>query len=359
MPSINQAFREILCKIVFYGPGSGGKTTNLQVVHGNIPTAYRGELVSLATEQDRTLFFDYLPLDIGDVKGYKTKFQLYTVPGQVFYNATRKLVLRSVDGIVFVADSQASRFQDTLDSFRNLQENLQELGYDPSDIPLVLQYNKRDLPDAVSTAQLEEALNPVGKFKSFESVATEGTGVRETLREISAQILARLKSKTNIVSDELVVGERLGVASRETPSGTMPAAAAPSRSGGALHVGPPIEVNQRSKIYWLGLGVGSGTLDLSSMQNDRGETEYSLASNHRIIGLRRHFVRTLKYVGEDRISDSDGVETVFHLLRDTASGEGAPVTAYVEKGVSPAVYVVYAGFGGEIKMGPEGVVLPV
>jgi hypothetical protein len=359
MPSINQAFREIVCKIVYYGPGSGGKTTNLQVVHGNIPTAYRGELVSLATEQDRTLFFDYLPLDIGDVKGYKTKFQLYTVPGQVFYNATRKLVLRNVDGIVFVADSQASRFQDTLDSFRNLQENLKELGFDPSDIPLVLQYNKRDLPDAVATSQLEDALNPVGKYKSFESVATEGPGVRETLREISAQILARLKAKTNIVSDEMIVGERLGVAGKEESEAGASAKPSASQRGSSIHVGPPLEINQRSKVYWLGATVGSGVLDLSSMQNDRGETEYSLASNHRIFLFRRHFVRNLKYVGEDRIVDSDGVEMVFHLLRDTASGEGAPVTAYVERGEDPAIYLVYAGLGGEVKMGPEGVIMPV
>ena len=156
-----------------------------------------------------------------------------------------------------------------------------------------------------------------------------------------------------------MVGERLGVSGRD--SGTLPAAAGPTHSspGGAVHVGPPIEISQRSKVYWLGLGVGSGTLDLSSMLNDRGETEYSLASNHRIMGLRRHFVRTLKHVGEDRITDSQGVEIVYHLLRDTASGEGAPVTAYVEKGPDPAVYLVYAGFGGEVKMGPEGVILPV
>src|SRR5438045_6201813 len=139
MPKINHAVKEITCKIVYYGPGAGGKTTNLIYVHGNVPGKHRGELVSLATEQDRTLFFDFLPLDIGDVKGFKTKFQLYTVPGQVFYNQTRKLVLRDVDGIAFVADSQAGRLKDNIDSLNNLAEDLRELGYDLESVPLVVQ----------------------------------------------------------------------------------------------------------------------------------------------------------------------------------------------------------------------------
>ncbi len=357
MPNINQAFREIVCKIVYYGPGAGGKTTNLQVVHGNIPSTYRGDLISLATEQDRTLFFDYLPVDIGDVKGYKTKFQLYTVPGQVFYNATRKLVLRGVDGIVFVADSQASRFDDTTASFRNLMENLRELGLDGQDIPLVMQWNKRDMPDAVPVEQLEQALNANGEWKSFESVATEGTGVRETLREISSQILQRLQQRANIVSDEELVIERI------TGSGTGDEVSAAGSSSASsrqtVHVGPPMEISQKSTVTWRGITVGSGTLTLSSMQNDRGETEYALATNHMVCLLRRHFVRTMRYVGEDR-HEGDGVERVFHVLRDLAtSREAAPVSAYVEKSGNPRVYLVYPGIAGEMKIGPEGEAIPV
>src|SRR5690606_18171545 len=149
MPLVNYSSREITCKIVYYGPGRGGKTTNLQDVHARIPEAKRGRMVSLATEMDRTLFFDFLPLDLGTISGFQVKFQLYTVPGQVYYDATRKLVLQGADGVVFVADSQARRREENVESFRNLQSNLLEQGVDPRALPLCLQYNKRDLPDAV------------------------------------------------------------------------------------------------------------------------------------------------------------------------------------------------------------------
>ncbi|MCX7625087.1 MAG: ADP-ribosylation factor-like protein, partial [Candidatus Sumerlaeaceae bacterium] len=253
MANINYAFREIACKIVYYGPGFGGKTTNLQFVHSNVPEKHRGQLVSLATEQDQTLFFDFLPLDVGDVKGFKTKFQLYTVPGQVFYNATRKLVLRGVDGIVFVADSQADRLQDNIDSLTNLEENLREYGLSLDRVPLVIQYNKRDLPNAMPLDQLRSHLNPLGRFVEFEAIATEGIGVRETLREIASQVLARLKENANIVMDEEIIGERLGV---------LPAAdeeEGSERSGRSRgEQVPSIESTQLS--HWLrhNLRVGSG-----------------------------------------------------------------------------------------------------
>jgi signal recognition particle receptor subunit beta len=146
MASINYAIREISVKIVYYGPGLSGKTTNLQVIHRKIPVDYRSDMVSLATETDRTLFFDFLPLDLGKIKGFSTKFQLYTVPGQVYYNATRKLVLRGVDGVVFVVDSAADKIQENLESFQNLHDNLAEYGYQQGSIPIIIQYNKRDLP---------------------------------------------------------------------------------------------------------------------------------------------------------------------------------------------------------------------
>jgi signal recognition particle receptor subunit beta len=194
MASINYASKEISCKIVFYGPGLSGKTTNLQYVHLKIPAQSRGELISLATDQDRTLYFDFLPLDIGRIHGFSTKFQLYTVPGQVYYNATRKLVLRGVDGLVFVADSQNSKMDENLESLQNLADNLGEYGYSVDRIPLVFQYNKRDLSAVNSVEELQQALNPKG-YHHFEGVATKGVGVFDTLKCISKLVLDQAKRK--------------------------------------------------------------------------------------------------------------------------------------------------------------------
>jgi len=191
MVSINYAFREISCKIVYYGPGVGGKTTNLQHIHKSVPDDAKGKLVSLATEADRTLFFDFLPLDLGTIRGFKTKFQLYTVPGQVFYDATRKLVLRGSDGVVFVADSQRERMEDNIMSLKNLVENLREYGYDPREIPFVMQYNKQDLPNAMSFDELNKKLNPL-KVPAFPAVATTGEGVFPTLKGVSKLVIERL-----------------------------------------------------------------------------------------------------------------------------------------------------------------------
>ena len=162
MVSINYSAREVCCKIVYYGPGLSGKTTNLQYVHSKVPSNTRGDLISLATEADRTLYFDFLPINIGTINGLTAKFQLYTVPGQVYYNATRKLVLRGVDGIVFVADSQPEKMDENIESITNLEENLKEYGYDITNIPLVLQFNKRDLPGVLSVEELNAKLNKYG-----------------------------------------------------------------------------------------------------------------------------------------------------------------------------------------------------
>jgi mutual gliding-motility protein MglA len=194
MVSINYAFREIISKIVYYGPGLSGKTTNLQYVFKKIPSETRGELISLATDADRTLYFDFLPVNVGTIQGFATKFQLYTVPGQVYYNATRKLVLRGVDGLVFVADSQLAKMDENLESLHNLKDNLEEYGYDMNQIPLVIQYNKRDLPDILSIADLEKALNP-GGLPYFEAVAVTGDGVFKTLKAISKIVLDQVKAK--------------------------------------------------------------------------------------------------------------------------------------------------------------------
>lgn len=196
MPLVNFTSREITCKLVYYGPGRSGKTTNLQYIHGRVPEQRRGRMVSLATQSDRTLFFDFLPLELGVISGFTTRFQLYTVPGQVYYNATRRLVLQGADGVVFVADSQARRFDENVESFQNLQENLLDQGVDIRQLPLVLQYNKQDLPPELVLApnELDEALN----FRSVPSVpadALHGTGVFETLKALSTVVLQRLATR--------------------------------------------------------------------------------------------------------------------------------------------------------------------
>ncbi len=194
MASINFATREINCKIVYYGPGLSGKTTNLQIVHQKLPPDKKSDMVSLDTEQDRTIFFDFLPLDLGSIKGFKTKFQLYTVPGQVYYNSTRKLVLRGVDGVVFVADSQANRMKENLESLQNLEENLAEYGLKLRDLPFVIQYNKRDLPGAMDIATLEASLNSY-KVEHTEATAHNGTGVINTLKLAAKKVIEKFNSK--------------------------------------------------------------------------------------------------------------------------------------------------------------------
>ena len=192
MSFINFVAREINCKIVYYGAGLGGKTSNLQWIFDQTVGKTGGKMISLATEADRTLFFDFLPLDLGTVRGFKTRFHLYTVPGQVFYEASRKLILRGVDGVVFVADSQAERMDANHESLENLQENLKEYGYDFAEMPYVHQLNKRDLPSVMGVDELSQALNKKEETV-LEAVAINGTGVFETLREVSRQVLAKLK----------------------------------------------------------------------------------------------------------------------------------------------------------------------
>jgi mutual gliding-motility protein MglA len=191
MSMINYASREINCKIVYYGPGLCGKTTNLEYVYQKVNPDTRGKMISLATENERTLFFDFLPVDLGTIRGFKTRFHLYTVPGQVYYNASRRLILKGVDGIVFVADSQAERMDANLASMQNLYENLADYGYDPRRLPMVLQYNKRDLPGRVRMEELRAQLNPDG-LEDYEAVATEGEGVFDTLRAVSKQVIKAL-----------------------------------------------------------------------------------------------------------------------------------------------------------------------
>lgn len=194
MSFINYSSREINCKIVYYGPGLGGKTTNIQWIHEKTRADAKGKLISLATETERTLFFDFLPIELGTIRGFRMRFHLYTVPGQVFYDASRKLILKGVDGVVFVADSQEARMDANVESVSNLQGNLKDQGYDLAKIPYALQLNKRDLPSAVALAELETALR-IKDEPVFEAVATNGTGVFETLKSIIKLVLKDLKSR--------------------------------------------------------------------------------------------------------------------------------------------------------------------
>jgi mutual gliding-motility protein MglA len=191
MSMINYASREINCKLVYYGPGLGGKTTNLEYVHARVAPETRGKLISLATEQERTLFFDFLPVDLGAIRGFKTRFHLYTVPGQVYYNASRRLILKGVDGVVFVADSQPSRLDANIAAMENLYENLAEYGYDAASLPIVLQWNKRDMAGALPVEELDAQLNPDG-LPAHEAVAIRGDGVFDTLKTVSKLVLKSL-----------------------------------------------------------------------------------------------------------------------------------------------------------------------
>ncbi|HKQ98418.1 MAG TPA: gliding-motility protein MglA [Candidatus Polarisedimenticolia bacterium] len=192
MTFINYAAREINCKLVYYGPGLGGKTTNIKFVYEKTNPTSKGKLISLATETDRTLFFDFLPLDLGEIRGFRTRFHLYTVPGQVFYDASRKLILKGCDGVVFVGDSQAARMDANVESLKNLDLNLKEQGYDLKTMPYVLQFNKRDLPTALPFEQMKKALHYKGE-PIFEAIANRGDGVFETLKTIAKMVLMELR----------------------------------------------------------------------------------------------------------------------------------------------------------------------
>ena len=192
MSFINYNAKEIHCKVVYYGPSLGGKTTNLQWVYQKTAEDQKSKLVALNTDTERTLFFDFLPLNVGEIRGFRTRFHLYSVPGQVVYDASRKLILKGLDGVIFVADSQRERMEENIESLKNLEKNLQQQGYDINDIPIVIQYNKRDLPNAASMAELRSAIN---KFNApeFEASAVEGKGVFEALKTVSKSIITVLK----------------------------------------------------------------------------------------------------------------------------------------------------------------------
>jgi hypothetical protein len=387
MATLNYAFKEISCKIVYYGCGLCGKTTNLQFIHHSVPGKYRGELVSLATEQDRTLFFDFLPLDLGEVKGFKTKFQLYTVPGQVYYNATRKLVLRGVDGIVFVVDSQRDRLQENIDSLENLKQNLAEYNYILDEIPWVVQYNKRDLPDVLGVAELARALK-AETIPGIESVAPTGIGVRETLKGISALVIRNLNREApetspipgatpSLAASTPVVqaASAAPASSSPAPSPVAPAAVAaaeevkpkvkvetvqagdalPGAGGGPKGPqGPELEVRQRCDIRWRNLKIGSAQLLLTNRHNEDGRGDYQISGVLTFFGfIKKTWARLLTFKAAVR-KNLEGVESGFFQLDSSPGEEGPVLTVWVQDGFTKSLYVYYLGMGGVKHLVPEG-----
>jgi len=374
MASINYAFKEISCKIVYYGPGLCGKTTNLQVIHKSVPPKFRGDLVSLATEQDRTLFFDFLPLDLGEVRGFKTKFQLYTVPGQVYYNATRRLVLRGVDGIVFVADSAPDRMEDNRESITNLRENLETYGLDLDDMPWVIQFNKRDLPNAVPREEMEAILNP-DRVPSFEAVAIKGIGVKETLKGIAALVLRRLREMAEAGGPGSMLEQRateyqvarsqkvsLAVSHARSKS-EKPAAGEkiptpqptpmPSRAEPEL---PDLHVLQKCDLRWGGLKFGTALIEVARRANVDRKAPYALTCRTSWLGLlRNEWNCLLDWKGEE--SKVVEYHTVPFYVFEEVVVEGRKrrnVRAWIKTALDKACYVSYSGFVGTIRLTPAG-----
>jgi len=400
MATLNYAFKELSCKIVYYGCGLCGKTTNLIHIHKTVPQKFRGELVSLATEQDRTLFFDFLPLDLGEVKGFKTKFQLYTVPGQVYYNATRKLVLRGVDGLVFVADSQKDRLQENIDSLENLKQNLAEYGYrlqtGPSDfegIPWVIQYNKRDMPQVSELEDMQVAMNP-NRVPHFEAVAVNGNGVKDTLKGISSLVIKKLNadptgvggtaepkkeskpvaaaatpsSKAPVAEDYSAMNEddlakelaeepksKSAAAASSTPamSRPKPAAPAPVAEAPAAHAGMPVlNVVQKGGARVRGLGFGSSNLTLANMAGGDADL-YQLTGKVSFLGIfGSTWSRRLRFTGTEEKAYGGVVSKFFKFLSD--DGTDPSLEVYVKDDFDKPLFVNYLGKFGEVKIVPPG-----
>lgn len=377
MATLNYAFKEISCKIVYYGCGLCGKTTNLIHVHKTVPGKFRGDLVSLATEQDRTLFFDFLPLDLGEVKGFKTKFQLYTVPGQVYYNATRKLVLRGVDGLVFVADSQKDRVQENVESFNNLRENLQEYGYklkeDDSDtegIPWILQLNKRDMPQIIGPEEMAEALGVSTQVPMIDAVAVNGTGVRETLKAISGLVIKRLNTSGGALASSSPAPAAAPAKPKTDTSATPAAASKDEFSAGKQQkieekqkpqkpqkpivpepepepVKPePLFLTQECIGLWRGIKSGNGSITFNEKEDG---THYELSGSVSFLLGKREFNQQLQVV-QVMTKPYDGQEIDFTILK-SAEGQKPQIEAHLARD-QRMVFLQYNGFLGQIQLLP-------
>jgi hypothetical protein len=351
MATLNYGNKELICKIVYYGPGYGGKTTNLLQIHRVLPKKSRGEMTSLATSEDRTLFFDLLPVDMGRVGDYFVKVQLYTVPGQVRYNATRRLVLNGVDGVVMVFDSDPARENANYISLANLEENLQAYGLSPDQVPIVFQYNKRDLPGAMGLDKMRATLNPDGRRVEFESAAIEGIGVNETVSKICSLVFERLErefsSEHSATSGFRHSMRRIGRAQikarkRRRPVGPPPPPEAPERPEAAPPVAP-MRLRQLSEARVSGVTIGHALIDMKPLDSAAPGEEFSTAVDvHPILGRRR--VRSGVFYKSPRQDDPSGRATVYvarstgaesrsdiigsHLLR--IRGESGPDRLYLD-----------------------------
>lgn len=316
MVSINYATREVSCKIVYYGPGLSGKTTNLQYVHMKVPSDTKGKLISLATDSDRTLYFDFLPINIGAINGFAAKFQLYTVPGQVYYNATRKLVLRGVDGLVFVADSQHDKMDENIESFNNLKENLVEYGYKLDDIPIVIQYNKQDLPGVMTPEEMRPFLNTMN-WPEFKASATEGFGVFDTLKNILKQVLDKAKSGGTTSSPDRVASADLEAGAPATPAPAIPVPVTAAPQSPAVASQPVPEPQVQTTV---------AAPPLAARHTEEADTDPMAATP--VIGISTPPVQSVP------------VEEVKPIRNETLIRESAPVK------VEPAAEVKYRPFPG-------------
>jgi len=398
MASINYAFKEISCKIVFYGPGLCGKTTNLQAIHTSVPQKFRGDLVSLATEQDRTLFFDFLPLDLGEVRGFKTKFQLYTVPGQVYYNATRRLVLRGVDGIVFVADSAREAMENNRESLANLRENLESYDLNLDQMPWVIQFNKRDLPTAVPREEMEAILNP-DHVPSIEAVAPKGIGVKETLKSVATLVLRRLSEMTETAvvgastlerkaaEQQVVRAQKVSLAAGPTEvaaaaasATASPAAAAkpvpPVAAAGetqrpgrpAAQTGPTVapvrarvelpdlHVLQSCDMRWGGLRIGAAVVEVSRRATPDRKIHYFLNCQTTCLGLFRNAWNCTLEWGAEETKTVDSQPVSFYVLKATSSARKREpdIHVWVKNAFDKACYVSFPALGGTVRLTPSG-----
>lgn len=377
MASINNATREIVCKVVYYGPGMSGKTTNLQIIHRGLPQDNRGQLVSLDTHQERTLFFDFLPIDLGAIEGYQTKFQLYTVPGQTYYNATRKLVLRGVDGIVFVADSQMGKMDENLESWNNLLENLAEYGYRIEEIPVVLQYNKQDVMGALSVKDMDAALNREGKHPSMGAVAFEGKGVKDTLKIVASGVLDRLRHQLAAVrsgagrtiaqaaaaSSATAVAEAPPTPKLRARSAREAASASPVPEKKRRLIDPALlnrvrpmltrraappppprwDFTQDCDVCWRGLRIGRAAVRVEPRQNLDHEGAYLVEASMRMWGL---FRRSISGPAEPANEQRAGHGARLPL----AGSNGHGPEALIEPGPTPRLWMRM----GSLRLVPPG-----
>ena len=371
MATINYAQKEISCKIVYYGPGLGGKTTNLQFIHQTLPEVNRGELVSLATQQDRTLFFDFLPMDLGVIKGFNTKFHLYTVPGQVYYNATRKLVLRGVDGIVFVADSQRDRMEENIKSLHNLEENLCEYNYDLKTTPWVMQYNKRDMPNACPIEELETALNP-DKAPYFEAVAVTGEGVKQTLKAISSLVLNKLKTvaeepehKKTSLSTLAEQQTAQPPAENQEEKSEFPQKSALFRerkkdAGELFMDSDPLEADLPMKrpmtFYWRGVKIGSADLTLSRSDKSGTKILYELKGAIIILAFIRRMLDVKLLLRGKQRKTVNKIEKELIFLTDLPESRpplADPFCVWVDE-KDKSLFISYASRFGPVQLSPPG-----